>query len=53
LMMGLGSAVGGSAERLEALMRNYQIAVYSVLGFIMLWIAVRFLYRRRQRRPTG
>jgi len=53
LMMGLGSAVGGSAERLEALMRNYQIAVYSVLGIIMLWIAVRFLYRRRQRRPTG
>ncbi len=53
LMMGLGSAVGGNAERLEALIRNYQIAVYSILGIVMVGVAVRFVQRRRQRRSVG
>ena len=53
LMMGLGAAVGGNAERLESLLRNYQLAVYSILAILMLGIAARFVQRRRQRRTTG
>src|SRR5262249_17986421 len=52
LMMGLGIAVGGNAERLEALLRNYQIAVYSILAIAMIAIAARIVQRRRQRRST-
>lgn len=53
LLMGLGIAVGGNAERLENLVRNYELAVYSLLGIAALAIAARFLQRRRQRRPTS
>lgn len=53
LLMALGIAVGGNAERLEVLVRNYEMAVYSLLGIVGLAIAARFLQRRRQRRPTS
>ncbi len=53
LLMGLGIAVGGNAERLESLIRNYEIAVYSILAILALAVAARFVQRRRQRRATG
>lgn len=53
LLMGLGIAVGGNAARLEGLVRNYEIAVYSLLAILGLAIAARLLQRRRQRRPTS
>jgi membrane protein DedA with SNARE-associated domain len=53
LLMGLGIAVGGNVERVETLIRNYEVAVYSVLVIIALAITARFFQRRRQRRPTS
>jgi membrane protein DedA with SNARE-associated domain len=53
LLMALGIAVGGNAERLEGLVRNYELAAYSVLAIAGLAVAARFLQRRRQRRPTS
>ena len=53
LLMALGIAVGGNAERLEGLVRNYELAAYSVLAIAGLALAARFLQRRRQRRPRS
>jgi membrane protein DedA with SNARE-associated domain len=53
LMMALGAAVGGNAERLEALLRNYQIAVYSILAIAAIALGVRLIQRRRQRRSLS
>lgn len=53
LLMALGVAVGGNAERLETLVRNYEVAMYSILAIVGLAIAARLLQRRRQRRPTS
>ena len=53
LLMALGITVGGNAERLEGLVRNYELAAYSVLAIAGLALAARFLQRRRQRRPTS
>jgi membrane protein DedA with SNARE-associated domain len=52
LLMWLGTAVGGNAQRLEALIRNYQLAVYGVLVIVVLGLAIRYLQRRRQRRSA-
>lgn len=57
LLIGLGLLVGGNAERLEELIRTYQVAVSIALGILALVLAVRFVLRRRRRRsvkgPTG
>jgi membrane protein DedA with SNARE-associated domain len=50
LLIGLGLLVGGNAERLEDLLRTYQLAVGAVLGIIALAFALRFVLRRRHRR---
>jgi membrane protein DedA with SNARE-associated domain len=52
LLMWLGTAVGGNAERLEVLIRNYQLAVYAVLVILALALAIRYLQRRRHRRSA-
>ncbi len=55
LLIGLGLLVGGNAERLESLLRTYQVAVGAALGTVALVLGVRFILRRRQKRsgPIG
>lgn len=55
LLIGLGLLVGGNAERLESLLRTYQVAVGAVLMIAALGLGVRFILRRRQKRsgPVG
>lgn len=48
LILGIGIAVGGSAERLEGALRTYQQAVYLVLGALGLLLLLRFLWGRRK-----
>ena len=47
LILGLGHAVGGNAERLEKIVREYQRAVLGILAVVALAILVRFVLRRR------
>jgi membrane protein DedA with SNARE-associated domain len=48
LILGVGIAVGGNAERLEGLLRSYQQAVYLALGALGLLLLLRFLWGRRK-----
>jgi membrane protein DedA with SNARE-associated domain len=50
LILGVGIAVGGNAERLERLLHGYQEAVYLVLGALVLVMLLRFLWGRRKAR---
>lgn len=48
LMLAVGVALGGNAERLEALVRRYSFAVYGLLAVAALAVLVRYLSRRRK-----
>ncbi len=46
LLFGAGYAVGGNAERLEALARTYGLAVWALLAVVALALVVRWAARR-------
>ncbi len=46
LLMALGIALGGNAERLQAWVSSYNSVVYVGLGFIAVAVAARFALRR-------
>jgi membrane protein DedA with SNARE-associated domain len=52
LMLGVGYAVGGNAEKLEALATTYQKVAFSALGVVALVVVVRLVYKAR-RRPAA
>jgi membrane protein DedA with SNARE-associated domain len=49
LILGVGSAVGGSVERLEGLLRRYNQVAWIVLVVVLAAVAVRFMWRLRSR----
>jgi membrane protein DedA with SNARE-associated domain len=53
VLLGVGFAAGGNAERLEQLARRYQEAVYLLLGVVALVMLLRFLWGRRGAGSTG
>lgn len=48
LMLSLGVALGGNAERLGLLLRRYHLAVYGLGAIAALALLVRFLARRKK-----
>jgi len=48
LLMGLGIAVGGNAERLESWVRRYYGVLYLALAVFVVIALARMLYRRRR-----
>ncbi len=49
LMLGLGIAVGGNAERLELLLRRYNQVAWIALAVVLVAVAIRFMWRLRSR----
>jgi membrane protein DedA with SNARE-associated domain len=47
LVLAVGIAVGGNAERLESLLAQYSRGVYGLLGLAALGLLVRYLTRRK------
>jgi membrane protein DedA with SNARE-associated domain len=47
LVLGVGIAVGGNAERLEELMAQYSYGVYGLLALVALALGIRYLTRRK------
>ncbi len=51
LLMAVGMALGGNAERLQAFVSRYNTVAYAVLGTLGVVLVARFAWRRR--RQTG
>jgi membrane protein DedA with SNARE-associated domain len=49
LLLAVGYAVGGNAERLESILRSYQVVVAVLVGGVVLVLLARFFYKSRQR----
>ncbi|HLL53734.1 MAG TPA: DedA family protein [Myxococcaceae bacterium] len=53
LVLGAGIAVGGNAEKLERLLRQYSNAVYVLLALAALGVGIRYLVGRLKTRRPG
>lgn len=49
LILGVGVAVGGNAERLEALFRQYNRAAWAAVVLVVVVLVARWIYRARRR----
>lgn len=47
LLLGAGIAVGGNAERLERLLRSYQVAALGIIGVGVVAVVVRYLAKKK------
>ena len=53
LLLGAGMAVGGNAEKLEALAKNYRLVAGILMGVIVLALGIRWLIKRRRATAAG
>lgn len=47
LLLGAGIAVGGNAERLERMLRSYQVLALGIIGVVIVAVVVRYFARRK------